>query len=45
MTIPLKPLTTINCEGENDEKEYVEAAADHLVGCRDVYRASFNTGA
>lgn len=40
ITIPLK-LTTVgnNYGGEDDEKEYLEIAADRLAGIGDVYRA------
>jgi len=40
MTIPLKLMTIgKNCEGEDDEKEYLDGAAGLLAGSGDGYRA------
>jgi len=40
MTIPLKLMTIgKNCEGEDDEKEYLDSVADLLVCSGDGYRA------
>jgi hypothetical protein len=34
-----------NCKGENDEKECLDATADHLAGFGDIRRAKLDTGA
>lgn len=46
MTIRLKLMTIEkNCEGENNEQENLEAAANRLAGSGDVYRTQFDVSA